>query len=148
MLRWFQKTPPAILAGYVRFTGVILIAVLLLVLAAIGKLNWLFALIGVFIAFVVRLMPYLLRYAPELQKLWFVFKSAKQGGSRQSNTRAGIGKMSVDEAYEILGLKPGATKQEIVLAHRRLIQKVHPDRGGSDFLATKINLAKDVLLDK
>ncbi|MGD0432196.1 MAG: DnaJ domain-containing protein [Acetobacteraceae bacterium] len=59
---------------------------------------------------------------------------------RQSST------MTRAEAYEVLGLKPGANDDEIHSAHRRLMRMGHPDTGGSDWLASRINQARDVLL--
>ncbi len=66
--------------------------------------------------------------------------------SRGPPPGASSGEMSESEARAVLGLGPEATREEIVEAHRRLIQRLHPDRGGSDYLAAKLNAAKDLLL--
>ena len=66
---------------------------------------------------------------------------------RKQRGAAGLDDMTRQEAYQILGLEPGASQQEIHQAWRRLIKGVHPDSGGSAFLAAKINTARDVLMD-
>jgi hypothetical protein len=72
------------------------------------------------------------------------WREAWQAGPRG---RAGpSGAMSRAEALAVLGLKEGASADDIRSAHRRLMKEFHPDHGGSDYLAAKINQAKDVLL--
>lgn len=62
-----------------------------------------------------------------------------------ADATAGSGEMSISEALDVLGLEEGATQKDVITAHRRLMQKLHPDRGGSTYLAAKLNQAKDVL---
>lgn len=83
------------------------------------------------------LEAWLERNKPEWRETWTGTDRAKQ---------AGTGAMSREEALSVLGLKTGATSEDIKNAHRRLMKDFHPDRGGSDYLAAKINQAKDILL--
>jgi hypothetical protein len=68
--------------------------------------------------------------------------AAGQGAARRA------GKMTEEEAYQVLGLQPGASPEAIAQAHRTLMKKLHPDQGGSTYLAAQINAAKDVLLSR
>ncbi len=77
------------------------------------------------------------RAKPEWREAW--------GGAARQEAATGSA-MTVAEAYAVLGLKPGASSEVIRAAHRRLMKEFHPDLGGSDYLATKINQAKDLLI--
>ena len=73
-------------------------------------------------------------------------EDAKPDGHEGLGVPPGSGAMTKEEAYKILGLEAGAAAADVRKAHRRLIQRLHPDLGGSSFLAARINEAKDVLL--
>lgn len=101
-----------------------------------------------------RLLTSVAQQDKESAALLAAFLDRYHSGWRQSQGDAGkqsqnwqsSGEMSEQEARQILGVPEQATEQEIEKAHRRLIQKLHPDRGGSDYLAAKINHARDCLL--
>lgn len=82
------------------------------------------------------LQAYIERHRPDFQG----------DGDTNGSTVSNDGEMTPERAYQILDLPPGATSEEVVTAHRRLMQRLHPDRGGSSFLAAELNAAKQVLL--
>jgi DnaJ homolog subfamily C member 19 len=81
--------------------------------------------------------------------IWQHWRAANQpggnAGARPPPGSAGS-RMTREEAYQVLGLEPGAGEAEIRAAHHRLMRAAHPDSGGSDWLAARINQARDVLL--
>jgi hypothetical protein len=84
---------------------------------------------------------YLDRFMPDWREV-----ARGAAGSNGSAHPATAPAMTTEEALAILGLKPGASADEIKAAHHRLMMKIHPDQGGSDALAAQVNRAKDVLL--
>jgi len=85
-------------------------------------------------------------------RLLDAYLARRFSGHRAQQEGAGSGAssqpdMSTQEAYDVLGLDDGATASEIKSAHRRLMKKFHPDQGGSDYFATRLNRAKEILLN-
>jgi DnaJ family protein C protein 19 len=89
-------------------------------------------------------------FGPLVYQQWQAARGRRVGGTNAGagpgTARQSSGPMSRPEAYEVLGLRSGASKAEIKDAHRRLMRGAHPDAGGSDWLAARINQARDILL--
>lgn len=129
-----------------RWSIWIAVAAVLLLLLRFGMV-WL-ALIGTGLVTVLRwAMPSLVRLLP----LWLLQRSSARmadGAGPTAGNREPFDPrvMTRAQALEVLNLREGASREEIMSAYRDLIQKVHPDKGGSSYLAAQVNRARDVLL--
>jgi len=81
-------------------------------------------------------------YLDRRQPRW---REDAQGNAAAGRAAPSSGKMTEEEAYQILGLQPGASGSDIARAHRTLMKKLHPDQGGSTYLAARVNEAREVL---
>jgi len=143
LVRWFLTTPAETVAANIRKSLWLLLGLGLIFLAVTGKLNIIFAFIG-------SAIPLIARHMPNILRLLGVAKAIKSTGTNQKNHSPAHSTIAMNEqrALSILGLQKGASKSDIIEAHKRLMQKMHPDKGGSEELAAQINHAKDTLLKK
>ena len=121
---------------------------------------WILALGGISLALLLILsgrggvaLGALVMFGPLIWRQWQIYRMGSGSGSQQSQQRQQQqrasprrGNMTPEEAYQVLGLQPGASEADIRAAHHRLMRGAHPDSGGSDWLAARINQARDVLL--
>ena len=126
----------ALTIKYLLYGGVI--SILLLVIT--GKMHWL----GAAIAAALPLLKYL--FSIIFRILPFISRAQAGRAQQAQNSAAAATAMDIEQALNIFGFSTIPGEAEIIQRHRELIQKNHPDRGGSDFLAAQINQAKDVLL--
>ena len=126
---------------------------ILSLLVATGRVHW----VGLVFATALAGLKILLRIAARIPLLANLIqlvlnrhKSRDQPGDRESasTTSAADGTMSRSQALAVLGLPENASREQIIEAHRQLIQKIHPDRSGSGHLAATVNRARDLLLDQ
>lgn len=150
LLKWWAHAPTATARNLALGLIIGLCAVLGLVLFAMGK-GLLAVLPGGYALFRMA-APWFARIAG--QKAYRSFRNRRTGpgagqgpGGEQGSAPAASGDMTRSEALEVLGLDAEASADDISAAHRRLIAAAHPDKGGSDWMAAKINQARAVLLD-
>ena len=148
-LGWYNRATPQQRNRSLRSIFLYAIGIVILVLVLTGRIPWLFAIISAAVPWISRAMT-----ARRAWKFFDNFRKSRGNHQQQSSAPDGpggpgsntSGNIDLAESYKILGLEPGATQQEIIEAHRKLMNKIHPDRGGSDYLASRINQAKEALL--
>ena len=144
----YKKMDPAQKRNTLWRVGTGMLLCLLLLLVITGKMHWVGAALGALIPFLRNAYGLISQVLP----LWLQRQKAQQSAHAQEPSKPVV-PMAIQEALDVLGLAGDITKgdineQMVLDAHRRLIQKLHPDRGGNDYLAAKINQARDLLLDK
>ncbi|WP_373079646.1 DnaJ domain-containing protein [Zhongshania sp.] len=136
-----QSKPAAERRGYYISLIIGLGAAALILLSITGRVHWIAGLVG-------GALPFIRQYV--LKHIYHRLSNGNKNNtqSEQAPPQRPSSAMNQQQALSVLGLKAGASDDEIITAHRQLMQKFHPDRGGNDFLASQINDAKDVLLGK
>lgn len=141
---WWKLLPPQERKTFAKKGLIYGAAITVLALVLIGKAHWLMGVLAALLALAGRATQFI-QYVPLFKK--FMENDTKQHNSSAGSARASSS-MNRQQAADILGVDINANERDIKSAHKRLMQKMHPDRGGSEALAKQINLAKDVLLKR
>ena len=132
-LRWFTRAKLEDAKRAISTVIITIVIAVLVILAVTGRLHWLIAMIGAAVPIAMRLW-----------RAWQAYRWLKD--KTKPATPPKPTPNAIDDAYQTLGLQPGAGKELIIKAHRQLIRDAHPDRGGSDEQAQRLNAAKELLL--
>lgn len=130
VLRWFQQADPAHIARTIKLLMLGALFFVLLSTLLTGR-------IGLFLGGCLLLLPF-------IPRLYRFLKGLPPQPSLPGSTD--LSNMTVEQAREILGVDEGATRKQVIDAYKELIRKIHPDQGGSDYLAAQVNRAKEILL--
>ena len=139
IIQQFKRASPAARRPLFWQYGLAIVAIAMVILAATGRIHWIGAVIAAALPFLRAMGPLLARLIPH----WLNTRQQQYSTSQNTADKP----IDREEALAILGLQPGASRDDVIAAHRRLMQKFHPDRGGTDYFAARINRAKDVLLE-
>jgi len=137
-IRYINRQAPKDKKKTMLKVGLYTAAAVLILLVATGRAHWLAAAFGALLPFVQKVSGLAFRFLPFLNGL-----RQKQQHAEQSKPSVND---DVDKALQIFGIDSVSSEEQIIQRHRELMQKNHPDRGGSDYLAAQINEAKEVLL--
>jgi hypothetical protein len=142
-LKYFRRIPSEDKPKAAIKYGLYIAAVVVIGLVITGKLHWIAAGIAGLLPIAQRLFTAGIRFMPFLKQLYASKnqKSAASSAPVQENNN-----MTVEKAKDIFGLKTVENREQVTKRHRELMQKNHPDRGGSDYLAAQINEAKECLM--
>ena len=138
--QWLRARAPIFILGAIAVGAVLL--------AISGRLNWIFAAISAALPVIWRFAPLLFRFLPLVARLTGRRRGTQEDDADTDSQRPASrsGRMTREEAGELLGVDADADREEVLAAHRRLMQRLHPDRGGTDYLAARLNEARDILL--
>lgn len=145
--RWYKQLPSERKKRARHGAWLGLAGLALLGLVATGRVHWLAFLLAP-LAWVAKGAFRLLPQLPMLHRLWQQLRGARTAETGAGGSVASSDRMTPERACSILEVSVDAGREEILDAHRRLIRKVHPDTGGSTYLASQINQARDVLLGR
>ena len=129
-----EKAKRAIISKTIIY-GFILVV---FILAALGRIHWLGAILAALLPIVKAILVYGLRFFPLLARIY----STQESPSTPTTSKS----MDLAEARKILDVDATASEEEIQKAYKRQIQKAHPDRGGNEYFASMLNEARDLLI--